>query len=382
LRWSRAIRASARVALAASLLLSTSAGAFSVHRNVFVGGGLDVERTILETPRWAAEPVNGTGLHDGIQVGVAAGFATALGSTPEEIPLVREAVVRAFDAWANDVLSFEVTFDANLATESYEITVDTFLGNVGLDELFGWADWTQDFVTNRLLTNGQRHDGWVLTHADIGINAPNVRQFRQEWGPILTDQQVLDALQRLVMHEAGHAIGLGHPTVDEVNLDTDLDPYNAMPIDPLAPWTGLFDSPFSDQDTIMSGLAYGSSFLALFDTVLHGDDAGGRDALYPVPVPTPSAAPTPTPTPLPPLAGDIPMCKNKRGRQVTVLVPPSKVQRSLDKGVTIGECLDPTNGRVMCKTKRGKRVNVLLPDSKIQRALDKGLYTLGECETR
>jgi hypothetical protein len=76
------------------------------------------------------------------------------------------------------------------------------------------------------------------------------------------------------------------------------------------------------------------------------------------------------------------MCKNKRGRQLTVLVPPSKVQRSLDKGLTIGECLDPTNGRVLCKTKRGKRVNVLLPDSKIQRALDKGLYTLGECGTR
>lgn len=68
------------------------------------GGGLDVQRSILETLRWAAEPVNGTGLHDGIQVGVAAGFATALGAAPEEIASSREAVVKAFDAWANDAL--------------------------------------------------------------------------------------------------------------------------------------------------------------------------------------------------------------------------------------------------------------------------------------
>lgn len=82
---------------------------------------------------------------------------------------------------------------------------------------------------------------WLGAHpADITVNAPNVLWFRGQYDPILTDQQVLDALQRLVMHEAGHAIGLGHPTIDPVN----------------------------------------------FDTVLHGDDAGGRDALYPVPEPS------------------------------------------------------------------------------------------------
>jgi len=343
-------------------LVSAPAGAFSVHVDVFAAGDLNVERTILETPRWAAEPVEETGLHDGIQVGVAAGFATALGATPEEIPLVREAVVKAFDAWANEVLGFDVTFDANLATESYEVTLDTYDGPVGLDQYFGYAEWYEAFVTNRLLTNGQRHDGWVLTHSDITINAPNVQWFRQEYGPILTDQQVLDALQRLVMHEAGHAIGLGHPIVEEVNLDTDLDPYNPMPIDPLAPWAGLFESPLSDEDAIMSGLRYGSSFPALFETVLHGDDAGGRDALYPTPLPV----------------GDLPMCKSKRGKEMTVLVPPTKLQRSLDKGLTMGECPDAMNGVVMCKSKRGKLKSMVVPHSKVQRSLDKGL-TMGVC---
>jgi hypothetical protein len=101
----------------------------------------------------------------------------------------------------------------------------------------------------------------------------------------------------------------------------------------------------------------------------------------PTPIPAPTPTPTATATPLPPLVGDVPMCKSKRGRQVTALVPQSRVQRSLDRGLTRGECLDPVNGRVLCKTKRGKRVNVLLPDSKVQRALDKGFSTLGECGT-
>ena len=75
------------------------------------------------------------------------------------------------------------------------------------------------------------------------------------------------------------------------------------------------------------------------------------------------------------------MCKSKRGRQLTVLVPPSKMQRSLDRGFTLGECDSPSNGRVLCKAKRGKRVNVLLPDIRVQRALDKGIFTVGECGT-
>jgi len=80
--------------------------------------------------------------------------------------------------------------------------------------------------------------------------------------------------------------------------------------------------------------------------------------------------------------GDIPMCKiTDTGVEKTRMVPPEKMQRSLDKGLTPGECLNPTNGRVLCKAKRGKRVNVLLPDTKVQRAVDKGFFTLGACSS-
>jgi hypothetical protein len=83
-------------------------------------------------------------------------------------------------------------------------------------------------------------------------------------------------------------------------------------------------------------------------------------------------------TTLPPVVGDVPMCKSKRGKEMTVLVPPSKVPGSLAKGLTIGECADATNGVVMCKSRRGKMASVLVPHSKVQRSLDKGL-TLGAC---
>jgi cysteine-rich repeat protein len=77
-------------------------------------------------------------------------------------------------------------------------------------------------------------------------------------------------------------------------------------------------------------------------------------------------------------SGGLPMCKYKRGKQKTVLVPLGKVQRLLDKGLTLGECPNPKNGVVMCKSRRGKLKNVLVPHGKVQKSLDKGM-TLGVC---
>jgi hypothetical protein len=72
------------------------------------------------------------------------------------------------------------------------------------------------------------------------------------------------------------------------------------------------------------------------------------------------------------------MCKPKRGKEMTVLVAPSKVQTLLAKGLTIGECAAATNGIVMCRSKRGKTTSVVVPQRKVQRSLDKGM-TLGVC---
>lgn len=283
-------------AQAAALCLAAPlpAGAFSVFYTVYdptAPDFVDLEATLLETDRWAAEPVGGVGLHVGIRVGVEPGFASALGVLPEEVPLVREAVAKAFEAWENEVLSFDVQFEADFATTDYEITLTTYEGDVGFEDgtVYGMARNDEEWQEARLLTNGQRHDGWVITHSDIEINAAGLRWFREEYGDITTDQGLLDALQKLVMHESGHSLGFAHPTA-AFTLDDDFDPTNALEIDPLAPWTGLFVSPFPDSDAIMSGLATGASFESLFNVALHPDDAAARDALYPVAAPEPGGA--------------------------------------------------------------------------------------------
>jgi hypothetical protein len=72
------------------------------------------------------------------------------------------------------------------------------------------------------------------------------------------------------------------------------------------------------------------------------------------------------------------MCRSRLGKQITVLVPPSKVPTLLAKGLTVGECADATNGVVMCKSRRGKMTSVVVPHSKVQRSLARGLE-LGAC---
>jgi len=104
----------------------------------------------------------------------------------------------------------------------------------------------------------------------------------------------------------------------------------------------------------------------------------GEEDVYFLRIPATSTPPTPTPTPTPLPVGNVPMCKLRRGKQMTVLVPPTKVQRSLDKGLTMNECPNPTNGLVMCGSKRGKLTSVVVPHRRVQRSLDKGL-TLGVC---
>jgi hypothetical protein len=159
---------------------------------------LDLEGSLQAAARWTAT----AGLADGIQIGVEPGFATDLGATnAAEVALVNQAVADAFAAWESPVLSFDVTFD----TTGQE--VDLIAGVLADPSTFGQAFPT--FTSGlRPLTNGQVFFGSIITSADIVVNVPTVLQFIALLG--LTQQQQLDALTRLVMHEFGHVLGLGH----------------------------------------------------------------------------------------------------------------------------------------------------------------------------
>lgn len=262
------------------LLPARGADAFSL---LFAPSPLDLQTSLQTAPRWTAT----AGLADGIQIGVAPGFATALGATnPAEVALVNQAVANAFAAWESPVLSFDVTFD------SPALEVGLFAG-VAPQGFFGVTIPTYSFGL-RPLTNGQVFFGEIITSAGILIDAVRTQQFAALFG--LTQQQRLDALQRLIMHEFGHALGFGHPNSNnqfgaEINLDTDFDPLNPMLIDPLDPFGDLLVSTFTDNESIMSNRACGgTTFCAsLVFTALQNDELGGRDVLYPVPEPSTAA---------------------------------------------------------------------------------------------
>jgi hypothetical protein len=287
-------RAGGAAAALALLAVAADARAFALvaERIVTSGPEVDVPATLAQASRWSSI----SGLGDGLQVGVATGFAAALGAaTPAEEALVNQAVAGAFAAWESAVLHFEVSFESAGVVEGagagFEIDVFAVPGThpvfAGTD-FFGLTAYHEFFAADRPLSNGQSSAGYAIDGADVYINVDNTAALAVLLG--LTQEEQLLSLQRLVMHEVGHALGLGHPNADnpfgaQTNFDSDGDPLNAMPIDPADPFAGLQVSPNTDGAAILSNRPCGEPLTgacpALFFSSLRNDDRGGRAVLYP-----------------------------------------------------------------------------------------------------
>jgi hypothetical protein len=276
------------IALLSVPLAGRRADAFALLPDPKTG---DVRTDLQVAARWSPEPDpfgTGAGFHDGIQVAVAANFGARLGlSTAEDEERLRTVIRGAFAAWQTADLRFDIDFARTPiegiqpnAPGGFEIDLFAVPGSHPAfqnETYFGITEYSEQFAPARLLTNGQRFDGDVILRVDIYINVDTVLAF----GALLPPDRQAAALQRLLMHEIGHGIGLGHPH-DPVNtnFDTDLDPFNAMLIDPVNPFAGLISSPNRNTQAIMSSdRSHVGRFL--FFTELQHDDRGGRDVLYP-----------------------------------------------------------------------------------------------------
>ena len=244
---------------------------------------------IAAAPRWSATEIGGRGIADGaIQVFVEPNFAETIAMAvtgmvlPEDVATVESTVLAAFHGWESPVLHFAVTFDGAATrdpTTGGEIdlfAVQSSDPGFPADAFFGVTHGVSTFAANRLLTNGTVLAGQVIYGADILIAVDRLAAI----APALTREQQVRALQRLLMHEIGHAIGFGHAQdYPELNFDTDNNPNNAMLTDPAAPLAALILSPNVDGQSIMN--RFPSDLNGLFYTSLRDDERGGRDVLYP-----------------------------------------------------------------------------------------------------
>lgn len=252
-----------------------------------------IEEELMGAARWSAEadPFGfGTGFHDGLQVAVAADFALQLQlGDPADVALVAQVIRQAFEAWETPDLRFDidpsrlpVEGTENNGSSGYEVDLFAVPGThpAFVDETyFGLTFQRRRMASGRLLSNGSRSDGFVITGVDILINVDLVLQL----GGLLSREQQAQALQRLLMHEIGHGLGLGHPNLgssNNNNYDTDADPSNVMILDPQEPFAALLHSDMRNPRAVMSNdrTRIGPH---LFYTELQNDDRGGRDALYP-----------------------------------------------------------------------------------------------------
>lgn len=250
-----------------------------------------VQATLEQAPRWTL----GTGLGDGIQVGVELGFASDLLLPGETEAAIEQALLAGFEAWENDVIDFDVAFDATGTVESPTagLEIDVFavpnshpmFVNSGF---FGLAVPDVQLVANRTLANGQSFPGYVITGVDLYFNI-DMFEMLAPLGPVR-----LDVLTRIAIHEMGHALGLGHPNnnssgVIQAHYDTDADPFTIPILDPLDPFSGFTVSIVPDNEAIMSNAPCGPNPVtfcpAAAFTTLQPDDITGRDLLY---VPEPS----------------------------------------------------------------------------------------------
>lgn len=302
-------------ALAVALLLWGSVGSrvppvagFALEGD---GEGLLIQwlgRTVA-TPRWDNVPGSlgdqgVRGLGGGIEYAISDDFCDQLLPRIVDTPAptceaIKDAIQRNAAAWAVGQPALQFVDVSGTIAASRERTsgaeIDFFArgsaDEPGMGQAAGLTDTITTLRTALVSTNGQAGPGMALITAKIIVNTDEC--WTLDRTPATSSQAAtaraqgcrgVAHLDRVLLHELGHALGLDHPD-EGTHFDTDDDSTNPIPIDCQAPLSSLRPSARLDPTAVMISVGGGRA------PRLTNDDYGGRDFLYPAascagPVPT------------------------------------------------------------------------------------------------
>ena len=282
-----------------SLCLATLSPAFAFTVDGPRGGGADPIDHLLNAPRWAA--TSGSLVETG-QRGLGGGLEYVVDDSLCDLRFDDESVTceeihnvltAAFAVWADghpDISFTDVTGEvspafplAALGQEDQGAEIDIYAAKPSRFPPFlrsgvhGYTFYYSRASAPFLMTNGQTTAprGGRIESVDIRFNE----------GSTYTMNPLSDCVQcvhfpSLALHEIGHSLGLGHPEeLNQYNLDSDSLPGNPIPINCLAPETGLVHNPLIDGAAVLIGQDVQGP--GRWKRGLSYDDEAARNALYP-----------------------------------------------------------------------------------------------------
>ena len=172
------------------------------------------------------------------------------------------AAIPAPDAWNSNMRNLHFS---SVINPSAPLSSGDHINTIAFSStIFG-----QSFGSSTLAVTYYWYSGGRMSEADVLVNT------HQQWDSYRgslrfgSNGWAIGDIRRVLIHELGHALGLGHPDQNRQHVDA------------------IMNSMISSRETVSS------------------DDISGAQALYgaptasPTPTPTPTATPTPTPIPTP-----------------------------------------------------------------------------------